>query len=314
MALELVALSAPGHRLRPDAAASFERAVDQGAWQGHPIKVTDSARPLHVQEAIFLDRYRPCAQGFPDWAHPAKDARHWRGRRYVRRKGTAMAAVPGTSKHGSGVALDCGYPWNSWHAGGRGAFERVMARNGWTFPIPSEPWHAEYDPRRDRYRGAPVRRWLEVQKLLNRHGFKVRVDGLPGAQTNSMLRRFQASVGLAQDADPGPATMAALRGFEVKGQARMLILRDKSSGRCYMTDGVTRRYIPTLAELAMWRKHANMEDVDAAIIDSLLDADHAVKRVEQNNHALGRIEKERTADAKAAKGFDESDGGKEETK
>ena len=94
----------------------------------------------------------------------------------------------------------------------------------------------------------------------------------------------------------------------------MLILRDKSSGRCYMTDGVTRRYIPSPAELAMWRMHANMEDVDSGIIDSLLDADHALKRLEQNNHALGRIEKEKAADAKMAKSFDESDGGKEETK
>jgi len=58
-------------------------------------------RPLADQVAIFTARYSPAPTG----AGPFGDVRAWAGTRYVRTSG-APAAVPGTSNHGWGTAVD----------------------------------------------------------------------------------------------------------------------------------------------------------------------------------------------------------------
>lgn len=94
--------SAPGQQLDARAAASWDRlwdaVVSTYAW---PMEITDSYRPRSVQEDIFLDRYRTQATG----SGPFNDVRHYNGRRYVRVQGYA-AAIPGTSNHGWGRAVD----------------------------------------------------------------------------------------------------------------------------------------------------------------------------------------------------------------
>jgi hypothetical protein len=108
-----------GGRLRPDAAAAFDK-MSQAYKQvfGTNICVTDSYRSYPEQVKVF--RQRP-----------------------------SLAAVPGTSNHGWGLALDLGCGIQS----SRSAQYRWMVANagrfGWVHPAwavhdPFEPWHWEF--------------------------------------------------------------------------------------------------------------------------------------------------------------------------
>ncbi|WP_306367052.1 D-alanyl-D-alanine carboxypeptidase family protein [Nocardiopsis sp. CC223A] len=117
----LCPLPQPGERLRADAAAAF---VDLDAAYrerfGRAMCVTDSYRPYHEQVALF-------EQMLP-----------------------GMAARPGTSTHGMGLAVDlCGgvnvlgsaeHEWMLARAPGFGWDNPPWARGGF------EPWHWEYTP------------------------------------------------------------------------------------------------------------------------------------------------------------------------
>jgi len=98
-----VALStAPGQRLEATAARQWDalaRSV-QNTYGWLPY-LTDSYRPYTVQERIFRERYR-----VQSGSGPYGDVRYWQGQRWVRVTGAA-AAVPGTSNHGWGKAVDC---------------------------------------------------------------------------------------------------------------------------------------------------------------------------------------------------------------
>jgi hypothetical protein len=110
---------AGGGRLRPDAAAAFDN-MSQAYAQvfGSNLCVTDSYRSYTEQVRVF--RQRP-----------------------------SLAAVPGTSNHGWGLAIDLGCGLQS----SRSAQYRWMvanaARFGWVHPAwavhdPFEPWHWEF--------------------------------------------------------------------------------------------------------------------------------------------------------------------------
>ena len=95
--------TAPGQRLVAGAAENWDalaRAVQ--ARYGWMPYLTDSYRPYAVQERIFRERYRVMWSG----SGPFGDVRYWQGVRWVRVTGAA-AAVPGTSNHGWGKAVDC---------------------------------------------------------------------------------------------------------------------------------------------------------------------------------------------------------------
>ncbi|MDF2916004.1 MAG: peptidase and DD-carboxypeptidase VanY/endolysin [Microbacterium sp.] len=95
--------TAPGQRLVSPAAENWDalaRAVQ--ARYGWTPYLTDSYRPYAVQERIFRERYRVMWSG----SGPYGDVRYWQGVRWVRVTGAA-AAVPGTSNHGWGKAVDC---------------------------------------------------------------------------------------------------------------------------------------------------------------------------------------------------------------
>ncbi|QUC01241.1 M15 family metallopeptidase [Cellulosimicrobium cellulans] len=139
----LAALSIGG-RLRPDAAAALERlrpAFEAGT--GVRLAATDTYRPYEIQRQLFLSRYQPQASG----NGPFGDVRVWNGVRYVRVQGPA-AAVPGTSNHGWGLAVDFAAGINSsftsatylWMKANAGAY-------GWsnaTGRVIDEPWHWEF--------------------------------------------------------------------------------------------------------------------------------------------------------------------------
>jgi hypothetical protein len=112
---------APGHALRADAAAAFNRmtaaALDD---RGARLCVNDSYRSYAGQVSVFRRKPR-------------------------------LAAVPGTSRHGLGVAVDIGcggerfgsstYRWLKANAGRFGWVHPAWAEPGGGMP---EPWHWEY--------------------------------------------------------------------------------------------------------------------------------------------------------------------------
>lgn len=108
-----------GGRLRPDAAIAFNKMSQAYARTfGHAICVTDSYRSYASQVAVF-------------------------------RKTPRLAAVPGTSNHGWGLAVDLGcgiqnygsaqYRWMTAHAGAYG-----WVHPSWALHNPFEPWHWEF--------------------------------------------------------------------------------------------------------------------------------------------------------------------------
>ncbi|RKS69312.1 D-alanyl-D-alanine carboxypeptidase-like protein [Motilibacter peucedani] len=112
---------APGHLLRADAAASFNAMSKAYAETfGTPICATDSYRDLAMQQDLFV------------------------------RKPT-LAAVPGTSNHGWGLAVDLcdgvesfGTPQHEWLDAN--SFRWGWFHPGWAEPTGSrpEPWHWEF--------------------------------------------------------------------------------------------------------------------------------------------------------------------------
>jgi LAS superfamily LD-carboxypeptidase LdcB len=110
-----------GHALRCDAAASYAAMSDAfRAAFGVPLCITDSYRSYSSQVSAFVRK-------------------------------PALAAVPGTSNHGWGLAVDlCGginvagspqWTWMQAHAGPFGFVNPPWARPGAEKP---EPWHWEY--------------------------------------------------------------------------------------------------------------------------------------------------------------------------
>ena len=140
-------------RLAPGAAESWLELVADAAEAGHAVLITDSYRPEAVQIRVFTQRYTTI---YSDSSR--LDRKEWEGRVYWRRPHYASAAVPGTSNHGWGTAVDIRginngfgnpphptYQWLARHAG----------KYGWTNPSWAktknfwEPWHWEYDPNMD---------------------------------------------------------------------------------------------------------------------------------------------------------------------
>ena len=110
-----------GHRLRTDAARAYERLqAAYAASLGRPLCVTDSYRSYAAQVDVFARK-------------------------------PSLAAVPGTSQHGWGLALDlCGgvqvfgseaHEWMRAHAPAFGWHHPRWARQDGRKP---EPWHWEY--------------------------------------------------------------------------------------------------------------------------------------------------------------------------
>ena len=112
---------APGHRLRADAAAAFNRMTAAAlAERGTPLCVTDSYRSYSEQVDVY-------------------------------RRKPGLAATPGKSNHGWGLATDlCGgaetfgtstYQWLKANAGRYGFGHPAWAEPGGSKP---EPWHWEF--------------------------------------------------------------------------------------------------------------------------------------------------------------------------
>jgi len=135
----LVNIPGTNERVESSAGASLSRAVSAGCPAGG---INDAYRSYAEQVTMFLSRYRVQWSGRGLYG----DVRRWNGKRYVRTSGAGMAARPGTSTHGDGLALDLARPQRTWMFAHGAAY-------GWFNTIKSEPWHWEYSARNDTHKG-----------------------------------------------------------------------------------------------------------------------------------------------------------------
>jgi murein L,D-transpeptidase YcbB/YkuD len=112
----------------------------------------------------------------------------------------ATAAVPGTSNHEGGRALDI------WNFASFPTLRQVMAEHGFTRDA-SEQWHYNY---RGATSVASSNTVSAIQTLLNKFGYKLAVDGIQGPKTRAATLAFQKKQGLAVDGIVGPLTLAKL--------------------------------------------------------------------------------------------------------
>lgn len=111
----------------------------------HILKISGGGsayRNYDIQRRIFLERYRTAYK-------PNTDVKVWEGRTWYRWYG-AIAAAPGKSNHGWGLAVDTGEE-NDGDLGVESVDAITVAwlvanerRFGWSHELQSEPWHIHY--------------------------------------------------------------------------------------------------------------------------------------------------------------------------
>ena len=119
------------------------------------LSYTGAGRSYARQEALFRERYvRESKPGQrPEGCSPGT-RKTWDGSGWWRRAGVATAAVPGTSNHGWGGAVDMSVGWIRRKPSDRyRTYERALTTAeaqrltplvlacGWSWEMQSEPWH-----------------------------------------------------------------------------------------------------------------------------------------------------------------------------
>lgn len=128
------------------AARSWKAMAAAAKKKGHILKSgweTNSYRPYEDQVRIFTQRY---TKQFL----PGRPRRMWMGQWWYQKPGTALTAVPGTSNHGWGCAVDGGEERDG--DGGSEPFDQgtlnwLLANAdefGYSWEVQSEPWHLHY--------------------------------------------------------------------------------------------------------------------------------------------------------------------------
>jgi len=149
---------APGHgfvQLHPLASRAFD-ALQFNCWhetgqQLTVVSLADGYRNFQRQHTTFLarytDRYNPVTC--------TTSTKFWQGKTWWLKRGNAMAAVPGTSNHGWGLAFDAAWwvetspgTWKIQAVGtNRWAFAWLEANvldHGFAWNNRTENWHLEY--------------------------------------------------------------------------------------------------------------------------------------------------------------------------
>lgn len=139
-------LGGPIVRLVDVAARAWQALAGTAEQEGIILKASgpfDSFRPYEVQEKIFLQRFTTTPLA-------GRPSRQWRGQTWYLKPGMALAAVPGTSNHGWGLAVDTGTELDG-DAGTESIDQRTLdwllrnaARFGFSWEVQSEPWHIRY--------------------------------------------------------------------------------------------------------------------------------------------------------------------------
>lgn len=120
------------HHLAAQAFSAMEAAAKKDKITLRPTSVADAYRPLSVQERAFLARY--------DNKVRATRPRLWKGKRWYLKPGNAPVAVPGTSNHGWGLAVDIAsidQKKVEWLLKNAKTF-------GFSWELQNEPWHLRY--------------------------------------------------------------------------------------------------------------------------------------------------------------------------
>lgn len=132
------------------AARAYQAMYAKARGMGIDLAITDGYRPYATQERLFRERYL-------DHYNPLRTStsrKFWQDRWWYKRWGVATAAVPGTSNHGWGLAVDI-------HTAGLGSIAKPGPKLRWLDEfaddygfshelIPEEPWHVRY------YRGDDI--------------------------------------------------------------------------------------------------------------------------------------------------------------
>lgn len=180
----------PGKFMRPDAADQFIAAVADLAARGIKFGAQETYRPLGVpSDQNVRNENQTSTGGFNQWFA-------WG----VYKRGGSLAATPGYSNHGWGLAADT--------TPGRenGTVAAVLRAHGFNYGVSSETWHCDWV-------GVAVpNETAQVQALLNNYGYGLVVDGISGPKTVAAIKDFQSKHGLKVDGIAGPFTLAALRG------------------------------------------------------------------------------------------------------
>jgi peptidoglycan hydrolase-like protein with peptidoglycan-binding domain len=190
-----------GGRLRRDAARAWN-AMAAEAWSKHhfAMQVSDSYRVLGSPGDLNRGRWS-------QWAA-------WE--RY--RRGGNLAAVPGTSNHGLGLAVDVPPPT-------RAMIDRIGAKYGfakrWS-DAPSESWHIKWkvgsypavkDVLPTLKRGQTGSSVIKLKKMLyakGMRGFGSRYNPFFNQTTEDAVKRLQKRHGFSPDGVVGPKTWSLL--------------------------------------------------------------------------------------------------------
>lgn len=230
--------------LVPEAAAAWRNLQNAASAAGFALTMTGAYRTYDQQKAMFEDRYTTTDTG--------RKSKVWNNKTYWLKPGVAMAAVPGTSNHGWGCAVDAalgGYgkaaepvrePFLSWALA-------EARRHGWSWEVQSEPWHLRLVSFESAAAPAPMRSAQSAESVesakqpspppvpppptlkLGDTGGQVaalqglcilfgwgdcgRSDGTFGPRTEAAVEAMQAAVGVEADGRYGPMSSVALGTF-----------------------------------------------------------------------------------------------------
>lgn len=151
-----------GGHLHKKAAQAFHCMVIAAKEDGVTLKPTSRAdlyRSLARQESVFLRRFQLRKNSSPI-------VKEWKGQKWYLRSGVAPVAVPGTSNHGWGLAVDI--------AGASGKTLQWLLDNAFRFGFSweaasgpyAEAWHIRYV--------SGDRPPLKVRRMLKKHPFPVK--------------------------------------------------------------------------------------------------------------------------------------------
>lgn len=229
-------------RMHHLAARAWE-AMRAAAWRsGIWLSLSgDPYRTLQAQTSLFLARYDDY---YDPNLHTLDAQRTWNAKTWYKLKGVAPVAVPGTSNHGLGLAVDTAID-----ADGDLAFEwppkslsttaldwllANAARYGFSWEVvPAEPWHLRYvtgdvvpaavlayeaglapakmtAPLPTIRSGSTGTEVSKLQAQCRQFGwYPYSVDGNCGPMTVEAIRRLQTAVTVGADGVYGPITASA---------------------------------------------------------------------------------------------------------